>query len=158
MKRLWRGWYWRIVQYISLHGNKLLWCSFMEVSRRQETTGSETEDSFIHSTAESRNCMFISTPLALQIPWGSAEAGQLDAAYTVGLCYSWETLSYERPNLLNVATSKLAQPLPWRRTSKKFALCPGDTHYISRVSLLYKSMQGSSGIEDMQKCESPVEN
>lgn len=88
--------------------------------RKQETTGSEKKNAFTHGKAGSRNCMFTSVPFARPpSPMGQCRGGP-SYAYTVGLCHSWGTLSQGSPKLLDMAASKLFQPLHCSKTLSLF--------------------------------------
>lgn len=87
---------------------------------------SEMKGIFTQCTADSRSCTFTWLHFALSIPWDNPEENPVECCFHSGF-KSWQTLSKESPPLFNVVISKLAQPLPWRKTIfiKKPALCPG---------------------------------
>lgn len=69
---------------------------------------------------------------------------EVDTKYTVGLCYSWVTLSLGNPSSLSDSPGKPTQALPWRKTLSLlywreislFCISTGDIISISQNCLL----------------------
>lgn len=152
MKKLWRGVVFKNGKNhkVYFHDNKSVICCFMEISRKEETTGQRWRAFSLTAQQKAGTAPLHWFIVPGKSPGTTRKRTKLDAAYTVGF-NSWQTVAKKALIFLMWWLANLTNLCPGERLSLLRNLCSAQEagslcfEFLFHTSLLTR--------EDIQKCE-----